>query len=66
MLPPASLIILHNIMLSTAMNANFKENKALHSALILPVKKLGTLQESGNTQTTPTNTNIPLRHSQCH
>ena len=39
----------------------FKENKALHPASVPQVKKLGTLQESSNTNTAPTNTNIPMR-----
>ena len=41
----------------------FKENKALHSTLVPQVKKLSTLQESSNTQTSPTNKNTPM-HTQ--
>ena len=39
----------------------FKENKAPHPTLFPWVKKLGTLQESSNTQTSRANENVPIR-----
>ena len=38
----------------------FKENKVPHPTLFPQVKKLGTLQESSNTQTSRANKNTPI------